>query len=223
MNPVIIAPSILTADKGHIVSEIQKAEQGGAQYLHLDVMDGRFVPNVSLSLEFVKGVCPVHHLFNDVHIMVSDPAVEAPLYAKAGADNVTFHLEACRDGREVGSVIASLKSLHCLAGLSVKPATPIESVFPYLDKLHLVLIMSVEPGKGGQKFMEEALSKIKTLRAYIDSHFADGSKPLIEVDGGINEETGRLCRLSGADALVVGSYLYGHDDFEERLKRLLAL
>ncbi len=156
-------------------------------------------------------------MVNDVHIMVSDPAIEAPLFVSCGADLVTFHIEAVSSLDEANKIIDKLHSLNCKAGISIKPATGVDSIISLLPKLDLVLVMSVEPGKGGQKFMPEALEKIVELRKIIDKNRLNC---LIEVDGGINGETGQMCRKAGADILVAGSYLFGHDDFEERIKTL---
>lgn len=213
----LVAPSLLSADKNNLENEIKKVESLGAEYLHWDVMDGIFVLNTSYSDDDVKKFAKSHKMVNDVHIMVSDPKNVAPLFVKAGADIVTFHYEAVECLVCAGKIIDALHASNCKAGISIKPNTKVKAILPILDKVELVLVMSVEPGKGGQKFMPNALKKIKKLRHYIDKNHLNC---LIEVDGGINKETGKLCRDAGADILVAGSYLFGHDDIKERIESL---
>ena len=156
-------------------------------------------------------------MVNDVHIMISDPKKYAPEFIKSGADYLTFHYEALNSDKEVEEVIDLIHSLNGKAGLSVKPNTPVEVVDKFLSKLNLVLVMSVEPGFGGQSFIPGALDKIAHLRKVIDEKKYNC---LIEVDGGINAETGKLCKDAGVDVLVAGSYLFGHDDLKERMESL---
>lgn len=213
-----ISPSLLAADKNNLLEEIKKVEKLGAEYIHWDIMDGVFVPNTSYSASDVEKYSHSHSMINDVHIMVASPKTEAIKYVKAGANIVTFHLEALDFCPKcTNKVIDELHENNCLAGLSIKPKTKVKTCFQFLEKLDLILVMSVEPGLGGQKFIPNALKKIKKLRKYIDKN---NLKCLIEVDGGINEETGKLCRKAGADILVAGSYLYGHEDIEERFNKL---
>lgn len=212
-----VAPSLLSANKNDLENEIKKVESLGAEYLHWDVMDGVFVPNVSYSEEDVKKYAKCHKMINDVHIMVADPKNVAPLFVKSGADIVTFHYEAVECLKCAGKIIDDLHSSNCKAGISIKPKTKVKDILSILDKVDLVLVMSVEPGKGGQKFISNAISKIKKLRHYIDKN---NLKCLIEVDGGINAETAKKCRKAGADILVAGSYLFGHDDIKERIESL---
>lgn len=212
-----VAPSLLAADKQRLSEEIKLAEESGAEYLHFDVMDGKFVPNVSFGLEELEKISKLHKMVNDVHIMIENPDEEAIKYAKAGADIVTFHIEALPC---MGCLAKTIKALHdygTKVGISIKPGTKVNALDPFLQDIDLVLIMSVEPGKGGQPFMKSALRKIKYLRRMIDRHHYD---VLIEVDGGINEVTGALAREAGADILVAGTYLFGHEDFKERVNKL---
>ena len=215
---VKIAPSILSADFRHLEEEIKLVESLGAEWLHFDVMDGHFVPNISFGQPVLKGIAKCHNMVNDVHIMISDPFKYAPEFIKAGADILTFHYEACANDKEVFQVIDLIHDYGAKAGLSIKPNTPIDKVLPFLYSLDLVLIMSVEPGFGGQSFIDSSVSKILRLRDYIDEN--NIKNVLIEVDGGINEETAKLCKLAGVDVLVAGSYLFGHEDIKERIEKL---
>ena len=156
-------------------------------------------------------------MINDVHIMISDPFKYAPEFIKAGANILTFHYEACKTPKEVFQVIDLIHDYGCKAGLSIKPNTPIQKVLPFLYSLDLVLIMSVEPGFGGQEFDKNILSKIVFLRGYINEN---NIKCLIEIDGGINDETAQIARMAGVDVLVAGSYLFGHEDIKERMEKL---
>ena len=217
MKDVYIAPSILAADFRKLGEEIALVESLGAEYLHFDVMDGHFVPNISFGVPVLESISKCHQMINDVHIMISEPKKYIEKFADAGADIITFHYEACEDQDEIQDVIDMIHSYGIKAGLSIKPNTPVEVIQPFLEDLELVLVMSVEPGFGGQSFIPEALDKISYLRKIID---LNGYLCLVEVDGGINDKTAKLCREAGVDILVAGSYLYGHDDIKERVESL---
>ena len=217
MKQVCIAPSILSANFAKLGEEIALVESLGAEYLHFDVMDGHFVPNISFGIPVLKSISSIHQMVNDVHIMISDPDLYIEKFAKAGADIITFHYEACANEEEVQDVIDMIHARGVRAGMSIKPNTPVEVVEPFLEDLELVLVMSVEPGFGGQSFIPEALDKIAYLRKMID---VNGYLCLVEVDGGINEKTAKLCKDAGVDILVAGSYLFGHEDIAERMELL---
>lgn len=217
MKKVYVSPSLLSADFLYLEKEIRKAEKSGAEYLHFDVMDGHFVNNISFGVPVLKSISNSHHMINDVHIMISDPKRYVEAFIKAGADVLTFHYEACKDDNEVQEVIDLIKELGAKPGISIKPNTPVDKVLPFMKDLYLVLIMSVEPGFGGQSFIEGSLDKISYLSSYIKTH---NYQTLIEVDGGINKETSKKCVDAGVDILVAGSYLFGHEDMEERIKEM---
>lgn len=218
MKRPIISPSILGADFMHLADEIEKIEDAGLYWIHFDVMDGHFVNNISVGNLFLKQVSENLDFVKDVHIMVENPLSVVEKYREAGADYLTFHYEACQDDTEVFEVIDRIHEYGMKAGLSIKPGTPVEKVFPFLYSLDLVLIMSVEPGEGGQAFIDTSLNKIADLREKIDQ---ENVKVLISVDGGINDVTAPYCLRMGADVLVVGQYLFGDDDFDERIGKLL--
>ena len=217
MRPIAISPSILAADFLHLDKEIERVEKAHLGYLHFDVMDGHFVPNISYGLPVLKSLSRRHKLINDVHIMISDPLTYGPQFAKAGADIVTFHYEALKSDAERWAVIQAIKAAGAKVGMSIKPQTEANALTDFLGELDLVLVMSVEPGFGGQSFMPTSLAKIVFLRDIIDRHHY---ATLIEVDGGIQADTAQLCIRAGVDILVAGSYLFGHDDFNERVAKL---
>ena len=203
-----IAASILSADFADLAADCQRLLNQGTDLLHFDVMDGHFVPNISFGapvLECLHKALP--EVFYDVHLMISDPVKYAPDFAKAGANLITFHLEAVPDA--VPETIAAIRAVGCQVGISIKPGTPAEAVYPYLDDLDLVLVMSVEPGFGGQKFMPAAVEKIAAIRAEAQRR---GLSTDIEVDGGIDAATAPLCAAAGANVLVAGSAVFGAKD-----------
>ena len=218
MKDVIISPSVLGADFLNFEQEVEKMIAAGVKWIHFDVMDGHFVKNISFGNLFLKRINNRINLVKDVHIMIENPLSMVEKYAECGANYLTFHYEACKDDKEVFDVIDKIHECGMKAGISVKPETPVSKIFPFLHSLDLVLIMSVEPGLGGQKFIDLTLNKIVGLKNKINE---EKVQVLISVDGGINDVTGPDCVKVGADVLVVGQYLFGHEDFEERYKRLL--
>ncbi len=218
LNTPIVSPSLLAADRSKLSEESKKAEVCGAKFIHIDVMDGKFVPNVSFSIEEIKAMSKSHNMLNDVHLMIENPLLFIKDYANAGADLITFHLEASKSYEETIKTIDEIHSYGLYAGLSIKPLTPLEDILPYINKVDLILLMSVEPGKGGQKFIPESLERAKEIKKMIS---CSEKKPLLEIDGGINETTGKESLLAGVDVLVAGSYLFGHEDMKERVEKLL--
>ena len=208
MNRMLISPSLLAADFARLGEELEAIRTAGADLLHLDVMDGVFVPNISLGMPVIAALRKVSPLFFDVHIMIVDPARYIGDLAKAGADGVTFHLEAAEDP---GAVIRSIKAAGMKAGLTLKPGTPVERLLPWLPELDLALVMSVEPGFGGQSFMPEMMDKVSAIRREADR--LGLSDLLIQVDGGVGRETAAACGRAGANCLVAGSAIFGKPDY----------
>ena len=199
-----VAASILSADFANLHKDCTRLLEAGADVMHFDVMDGHFVPNISYGAPVLTCLhAALPDVFYDVHLMISDPARYAADFAKAGADLITFHLEAVPD--TVEEVIAAIRATGCQVGISIRPGTPVEAVFPYLGVVDLILVMSVEPGFGGQKFLPTTPARIAAIRA---ERARLGCNTLIEVDGGINTVTGPQCIEAGVDWLVAGSSLF---------------
>ena len=203
-----IAPSILSADVSRLGAEVEDIKRGGADYVHFDVMDGEFVPNISIGIPVLKSVRKTTDMFLDVHLMIDRPVRYAEVFCRTGADLVMFHVEA-DTSEKINEAIDIVKVCGKKVGLSVKPKTPAEAIFPFIDRLDMVLVMTVEPGFGGQSFMHDQLPKIKQFREEIDRRSLDCE---LEVDGGIDPVTSKLVKEAGANVLVAGSAVFGKAD-----------
>jgi ribulose-phosphate 3-epimerase len=207
----LISPSLLASDFANLQSEIAKVTLAGADWLHVDVMDGRFVDNITIGIPVVAAIKKVSQIPLDVHLMIEEPEKYVEAFVKAGSDYLTIHVESTKDPR---TVLQRIRSLGAKPGITLRPRTSLESVLPHLDCVDLVLVMTVEPGFGGQSFMEDQVAKIDRLAKHRDQM---GLKYLIEVDGGITEITAKKC--SNADVLVAGSYIF-KNDYESAIAKL---
>ena len=216
MKEIFIAPSILSADFSSLYDEIKFLKDDGATYLHFDVMDGHFVNNISFGSYVLSCISKKVDLIKDVHLMITDPEKYYLDFVKAGADLITFHYEAIKEN-EIERLIKKIKESNIRVGISIKPNTDVKKIDPYLSILDLILIMSVEPGFGGQKFMENSLNKIEYLE---NKRKENNFLYKIEVDGGINDLTAPLVIKSGADILVSGSYIFKSKDRKNAIKLL---
>lgn len=213
-NHILINPSILNARFDDLANEIAKVSQSADQ-LHLDIMDNIFVPNFTFDFQRAKEIIEFSDLPVDAHLMIADPDISAPKYAQAGCVSVTFHLEAAKN---IGQTISDVKSNGAKVGVAVKPGTPFSLVEPFIEQIDLLLIMTVEPGFGGQSFMHEQMDKVKTARSRIE--LIKGGKPLIQVDGGISLETIGEAASAGANCFVAGSAVYKSADPENMVQLL---
>ena len=212
MNKIYISPSILSSDFANLENEINKLEASGADWIHVDVMDGHFVPNITIGAPVVKAIRKICSIPLDVHLMIENPEKYIKDFALAGSDIITFHYEAAKNS--VIETIELIKSYEKKVGLSIKPNTKAEEIFPYIDMVDMILIMTVEPGFGGQKFMENCALKIKEIKTQQNKDI------IIQVDGGINKDTAKICRDYGATSLVAGNYLYTSNNMKEAIASL---
>ncbi|MEE3348744.1 MAG: ribulose-phosphate 3-epimerase [Candidatus Gastranaerophilaceae bacterium] len=213
MNKIIISPSILSADFANLERDIKRAEVSGADWLHIDVMDGHFVPNITIGVPVTASIKKITELPLDVHLMIENPQKYIEPFAKAGADILTFHYEAVNSDEDIFKLISYIKSFNIKAGMSIKPKTSADKCFQFLPELDMLLVMTVEPGFGGQKFMEDCAEKIKYIRE-------QNPNIIIQVDGGINAETGQICKNYGANSLVAGNYIYKADNIKQAIASL---
>lgn len=214
----IVAPSILSADFANLERDMNVIRDAGAPWAHVDIMDGHFVPNITIGIPVVKALRRVSDLTLDVHLMITEPGRYAEAFCKAGADFLTVHLEADTPER-IQQTLLNIRAMGVKAGISVKPGTPAEALEPYLTFCNMILIMTVEPGFGGQKFMENMMGKLRYLRSRLDM-----CNPgcLLEVDGGVDTRTAPICKAAGANVLVSGSAFFKAADKAEFVTRLSA-
>ena len=220
MTKIFVSPSILSADFANLERDIKKVETNGADWIHVDVMDGHFVPNITIGIPVVKSIKKVTQLPLDVHLMIDNPEKYVEDFAISGADIITFHYEAIKNNypekykNKIIELINKIKSMNVKAGISIKPKTSPNEIIEFLPILDLVLVMTVEPGFGGQKFMSDCANKIPTIK---ENALQD---LIIQVDGGINDETAKICTKLGATSLVAGSFIYKAENIQKAIDSL---
>lgn len=212
MSGIIVSPSILSADFANLERDIKAVENAGADWIHVDVMDGHFVPNITIGVPVVKSIRKITKLPLDVHLMIENPEKYVEPFVKAGADIITFHYEAA--GEKSREILKMIKSFGVKAGISIKPKTSPGEIFNLLTTADMVLVMTVEPGFGGQSFMPDCAEKIPYIKKNSPQNM------IIQVDGGINAETAKVCTSVGANSLVAGSYVYKSDDIKTAIDSL---
>ncbi|MGE0201586.1 MAG: ribulose-phosphate 3-epimerase [Candidatus Melainabacteria bacterium] len=217
MTQTLIAPSILSADFACLGTEIQRLEAGGADWIHVDVMDGMYVPNLTLGPPVIKAIRKCTQLPFDVHLMIEQPERYLSDFRKAGADIITVHQETCP---HLHRTLAEIRKLGCKAGVSLNPSTPVETLSEVLDSLDMILIMSVNPGFGGQSFIEASLDKIARTHQLLSERLGTGHSVLIEVDGGVSPVNAASLRNAGANVLVAGSAVFGAPDIAQAIGEL---
>ena len=209
-----ISPSVLACDLSKLYDEVKSIEESGADMVHLDVMDGMFVTNMSFGMPVIEALRKKSKMVFDVHLMIAEPERYAKRFIDAGADILTFHLEACKDS---AALLDEIRAAGIKSAISIKPATPAEAIFPLLEKCDMVLVMTVEPGYGGQSFMYDMLEKVKKIKAEIEKR---GLNIDIQVDGGLNPETAKSAREAGANVIVAGSSVFKAADRREAIDAL---